>query len=145
MLTIGITRGNGKQKLRVCKIFECLGISVYNADLEAKKLYATDLSLQTEMITTFGPEIYREGKFNPKTLADIVFSNPEKLNLLNRLVHPRVRANMLEWRKNQKGPYCIREAALLIESGAYRDVDELILVSCPEEIRINVGVAVQWK
>ncbi|MBL7765086.1 MAG: dephospho-CoA kinase [Chitinophagaceae bacterium] len=137
MLTIGITGGIGSGKTTVCKIFECLGIPVYNADLQAKKLYDTDLILKTEIITAFGSDIYIDEKFNPKKLAELVFSNPEKLTLLNSLVHPRVRANMLEWRKKQKGPYCIREAALLIESGAYRDVDDLILVSCPEEIRIK--------
>ncbi len=137
MLKIGITGGIGSGKTTVCEIFELLGISVFNADDSAKILMVTDTLLISEIKRAFGVESYLEdGALNRKHIADLVFSNPEKLALLNSFVHPAVFRAMDIWTLKQNGSYVLKEAALLFESGSYLKNDLNILVSAPEELRI---------
>lgn len=136
MLSIGITGGIGSGKSVVCNIFKVLGIPVYDADTEAKNLYDTDEDLKQQIVDNFGVDMYDAGKFNRKKMADIVFHSPEKLSLLNSLVHPRVITHANTWFQKQNAAYAIKEAALLIESNSYKNCDKIILVTCPLETRI---------
>lgn len=137
MLKVGITGGIGSGKSTVCMIFKCLGIPVYFADTEAKELYNTDHQLKSEIIKHFGEAVYEAGFFSAKKMRDIVFDSNEKLNLLNSLVHPKVKKHSDDWFAKQKASYAIKEAALLIESGTYQYLDLLILVKAPLEQRIK--------
>lgn len=137
MLKIGITGGMGSGKTTVCKIFQCLNIPVYDADFEAKQLYHTDEQLREEIILNFGTDILLNHQINFGLLANKIFNHPEKRQILNALVHPRVKAHSAAWFKNQEGPYAIKEAALLIESGAYLQLDSLIFVQASKETRIQ--------
>ena len=137
MLKIGITGGMGSGKTTVCKIFQCLNIPVYDADFEAKQLYHTDLQLREEILQNFGTDILLNDQINFGLLAEKIFNKPEKRQTLNALVHPRVKAHSAAWFKNQVGPYAIKEAALLIESGAYLELDSLIFVRASKETRIQ--------
>lgn len=137
MLKVGITGGIGSGKTTVCKIFQSLGVPVYYADDEAKKLYDSDEALKQEMIKFFGPAIYPNGYFDRHQLKAIVFNDEKKLHLLNQLVHPRVIQHAENWMKSQTAPYVLKEAALLIESTANTTVDKVILVSCALEKRIE--------
>lgn len=137
MRKIGITGGIGSGKSTVCAIFESMGIPVYNADHEAKQLYTTDLQLKQDIIQLFGDDVYPNDIFHAPSLAAKVFGNPKRLALLNQCVHPRVKQHAIDWMQRQQSPYIIKEAALLIESGAYHDVDTCILVQCPLELRIQ--------
>jgi dephospho-CoA kinase len=139
MLKIGLTGGIGSGKTTICKVFQCLGIPVYSSDSESKKILDTDPDAKFELQKLFGKEVYHEeGYLNRKKLAQLVFGNPEALLKLNRLVHPLVRNHFLAWvKENKKAPYIIKEAAILIESGAYKDVDAILFVSSPEEKRIT--------
>ena len=137
MLKIGVTGGIGSGKTTICKIFEVLGVPVYYADTEAKALMESDNSLVENIKEIFGDEIYSEGKLNRKKLSDIVFENSEKLAQLNALVHPAVISHSQNWFLSQKMPYVIKEAALLFESGSYEDLDKIIMVYAPREIRIT--------
>jgi dephospho-CoA kinase len=111
---------------------------VYNADIAAKKLMLWDADLRKLLQENFGAEIFPvEGTFNRQQLAATVFNNKEKLNLLNSLVHPAVKKDYAAWLLKQSSPYCIREAAILFESGSNVGLDKTILVDAPETIRIN--------
>lgn len=136
-LQIGITGGIGSGKSLVCKIFNLLGISVYDADSHAKALMTTDGILVTQIQKEFGDLSYhKDGSLNREWLASHVFSGTDKLQRLNSLVHPRVGADYQRWLEaHPEEPYVLKEAALLFESGSYRLLDKIIVVSAPEEVR----------
>lgn len=138
MLKIGITGGIGSGKTTVCRIFELLEVPVYYADDRAKKLYNEDGRLQEDLKSTFGYEIFdQHNKLNKAKLADIVFNNPSALAQLNKLVHPAVRRDFTRWMQTQDAFYVIQEAALLVETGSYQNLDYLITLTTPLETRIQ--------
>ena len=137
MLKIGITGGIGSGKSTVAKLFEVLGIPVYYADDAAKQLMNENDALKQQVQKEFGKEAYTNGKLNRKYIADIVFSNPEKLELLNSLVHPATLKDADEWMNKQTTPYTIKEAALIFESGAEKYLDKVIGVYAPSPLRIQ--------
>lgn len=139
MLKVGITGGIGSGKTTVCKIFEMLGIPVYYADDRAKWLMTHDPELMRAISNTFGQDAYSpEGQLNRAYLAKVVFGHDEKLAQLNALVHPAVFRDGSEWHHSQtETPYTLREAALLFESGSYRAIDKMIVVTAPLPLRIT--------
>ena len=138
MLKIGITGGIGSGKSTVCRIFEVLGIPVFYADAVAKNLMTEDTVLKQGIIAQFGPESYLpNGSLNRPHLASIVFNQQKELEKLNALVHPAVFRAFDTWAAQQKAPYVIKEAALLFESGSYQMCDQNILVTAPENLKIE--------
>ena len=134
---IGLTGGIGSGKTTIAKYFETLGIPVYIADEEAKKMLDLPETVQ-EIAGAFGKEVLAEGKADRKKLAAAVFNNPEKLELLNSIIHPKVRKHFLQWvEANSDKRILIKEAAILFESGSYKDCDAVILVTAPKEVRIQ--------
>lgn len=136
-LQIGITGGIGSGKSLVCKIFQCLGVPVYDADSHAKGLMTTDGILVSEIKKEFGELSYNLDKtLNRDYLSRTVFNNPERLEALNKLVHPRVGTNYKQWVEQKKNyPYILKEAALLFESGSNQSMDKVIVVYANEELR----------
>jgi dephospho-CoA kinase len=139
MLKIGLTGNMGGGKTTVSKIFEILGIPVFYADDEAKKIMITDERLANEIKSAFGDISYFDnGTLNRKHIAAIVFNNEAKLAQLNSLVHPAVFRAFDAWVKNfDDAPYVLKEAALLFESDAYKVCDYTIMVQAPLENRIR--------
>lgn len=137
MLRIGLTGGIGSGKTTIAKIFEVLGIPVYYADVEAKRIMNEDTELRTSIIKEFGESAYSEGKLNRAYISSIVFSNNYKLELLNSLVHPATIRDADSWMQKQDAPYVIKEAALLFESGAAEHLDQIIGVFAPVSLRIK--------
>jgi dephospho-CoA kinase len=138
-LQIGITGGIGSGKSLVCRIFSCLGIPVYDADRRAKALMTTDGILMSQIRKEFGDLSYdEEGNLNRTFLASTVFPNAEKLDRLNSLVHPRVGEDYNNWYKSVGNtPYVLKEAALLFESGSFNQMDKVIVVFAPVELRVK--------
>jgi dephospho-CoA kinase len=138
MYQVGITGGIGSGKTLVCSILEVLGIPVYYADREARKLMDTNAALRKKIEELFGKESYREGALDRKYVGGRVFGNRELLEQLNRLVHPVVREDYRSWAGERKGvPYVVEEAAVLFESGASRFMDRTVLVYAPEALRMK--------
>ncbi len=137
MLKIGLTGGIGSGKSMVAKLFEVLGVPVYYADEASKKLMNENEQLKQQLIFHFGKESFLDDKLNRTYLANIVFNNQEKLELLNSLVHPATIADAAAWFHKQESPYVIKEAALLFESGTAADLDYVIGVYAPETVRIK--------
>ncbi|HRN95439.1 MAG TPA: dephospho-CoA kinase, partial [Chitinophagales bacterium] len=135
------TGGIGSGKTTACKLFEKLGVPVYYADNRAKELMVDDKQLRHSIIQNFGAESYLEdGSLNRLYLSSVVFSEEKKLELLNSLVHPVVAADSESWNsilERKNFAYSLREAALLIETGSYKLLDKLIVVTAPEEDRIK--------
>lgn len=134
---IGLTGGIGSGKTTIANEFQALGVPVYIADDEARKLMQS-----TEVIkaikTIFGDTVFDDDKLNREKLAQIVFNDPEKLAQLNTIVHPAVKKHFSEWILNHKdAPFIIYEAAILFESGSYKKCDLIITVTAPIEIRIQ--------
>ena len=137
---VGITGGIGSGKTTVCKLFEQLGVPVYYADDRAKYLMQHEHHLIDEIKKHFGAEVYTDGQLNRKQLSEKVFKDKAKLAILNSLVHPAVFHDVAMWMAEQeekKQPYSLKEAALLVETGSYKDLDKLIVVTAPLDIRIK--------
>jgi dephospho-CoA kinase len=138
MIRVGLTGGIGSGKSLICTIIEKLGVPVYYADAEARRLMSQDPVLKTGIMDLFGERVYRGGELDRKYLAGLVFGDKEKLAALNALVHPSVREDFISWAaKRNEAPYVVEEAAILFESGAHRVLDRTVLVTAPEEVRIS--------
>lgn len=137
MLKVGLTGGIGAGKSTVAHIFEVLGIPVYHADQEAKRLMQTNPSLIEKIKNAFSEKAYVEGALNRKFLSSLVFNDKQKLELLNSIVHPFTIQDGLEWMKRQTSPYAIKEAALIFESGNQGEFDAIIGVFAPPALRIH--------
>lgn len=139
MLEIGITGGIGAGKSVVCRVFQTLGIPVYDADSRAKGLMVNDPVLVENIKAEFGQQAYTpEGALNRAYLAKTAFHDPERLARLNALVHPRVGVDYKQWtKKNQAAPYLLKEAALLFESGSYQQLDYIITVRASVDVRVR--------
>lgn len=137
MKTIGLTGGIGSGKTTVAKMFEALGVPIYIADIEAKKLMHTSLEIRKELQNLLGEEVYKNNVLDRAFMAALIFNDTALLEKVNKIIHPRVEAHFQEWKKSQKATYCIKEAAILFENGGYKRCDKTILVLTDENIRIK--------
>ena len=137
MLRIGITGGIGSGKSTIAKVFSTLGIPVYYADDAAKRLMNADDELKQNIQKHFGPETYKNGLLDRSYLGKLVFDDPYKLELLNKLVHPVTINDASVWMIKQNAPYVIKEAALLFETSAQEGLDYIIGVFAPKHLRLH--------
>ena len=139
MLRIGITGGIGSGKSVVARLFAALGVPVYDSDSRAKWIMANDLVLREQLVAAFGPETYTAAGLPNRThLIQHVFADANRVEQLNALVHPRVGLDFETWAGVHTAtgqPYVLKEAALLYESGSYRQLDRIITVFAPPEVR----------
>lgn len=145
MIKVGITGNMGSGKTTICNIFAALGIPIYDADSRAKALML-EPRLKNQIIALFGTDAYDlQGQLNTPYISQQAFSDATLLTQLNALVHPAVAEDAKAWHEAQSGPYTLREAALLIESESYKQLDRLILVTAPEKMRVQrVQMRNQW-
>lgn len=136
-LLVGLTGGIGAGKSTVAKIFSLLSVPVYNADDRAKWLMAHNEALRKALVTAFGEEAYLDtSTVNRSFLAGKVFSNRENTEIINGLVHPAVRKDFKKWAAIQESSYVLKEAALIFETGSYKELDKTINVSSPLKTRV---------
>lgn len=135
---IGLTGGIGSGKSTVANYIASKGIPVYIADEEAKKLMELP-EVIASIQGIFSENVLDEfGKLNRKKIADLVFNSPTQLTQLNNIVHPLVKNHFIEWLKiHSNAPFVIKEVAILFETGGDKACDKVILVTAPEEIRIE--------
>ena len=137
-LKVGITGGIGSGKSYVAKVFKALGVPFYDADKVARSIMEDNEGLRADLRAAFGDAVYlADGHLDRPYLSSIVFGDQAKLDLLNSIVHPVVIKHGDDWAKAQPGPYSLKEAALLFESGSYKKLDYTILVVAPEDLRIQ--------
>ena len=139
MKKIGITGGIGSGKSTVCQVFRALGVPIYEADERAKWLTTHDPILRADLVRLLGPQAYdAAGQYNRAFVAAQVFTNPALLGQLNNLIHPRVQADTLRWSENYGHlPYVIKEAALMNAAGQGNDLEAVVVVLAPLDLRIR--------
>lgn len=139
MLRIGVTGGIGSGKSTICNIFKNLGVPIFTSDEVGKEILSNDESVKQEVMKKFGKDMYNaQGDLDRERLASLVFNDQEALNDLNTIVHPKVSEAFDLWcQEHEKSPYVIKEAAILLESGAYHDLDKIIHVFAPKDERIK--------
>ena len=136
MKKIGLTGGIGVGKTYVSKVFQQMGIPIFNADEQAKKCMVEDANLKAAVQLAFGESMYLEGVLQKEELAQIVFNNTKNLAKLNALVHPIVKQKFEDWCTLQSASMVIKEAAILFESDAHLGLDAVVCVSAAEKLRI---------
>jgi dephospho-CoA kinase len=136
-LKVGVTGGIGSGKTTVCRIFSVLGIPVFSADSEARIIMDSNQDVIRQVNELVGKDMYTLGSLDRIEMAKLIFSNRMLLDGINRIIHPVVSRQYLNWEKNQDAPYSIFEAAILFESGSSKLLDKVITVIAPEEQRIE--------
>ena len=137
MKVLGLTGGIGSGKTTVAKFFQELGVPVYIADDEAKKLMHENQVLKEKISSLFGREAYKDGVLDRKFIASQVFQDKEKLEQLNAVVHPAVAEDFEHWKRQQSFSYVVYEAAILFERGGHSRNDFNLLVTAPHEVKVQ--------
>ncbi|KOS08436.1 dephospho-CoA kinase [Flavobacterium akiainvivens] len=133
---IGLTGGIGSGKSTIAGFFAQMGVPVYIADDEAKKiLYLPDTVMRLKDV--FGDAVFTDGIPDRAKIAALVFNDKQKLEQLNGIIHPAVAKHFTDWVQGQSAPFVIKETAILFESGSYRTCDAIITVTAPEEVRVG--------
>lgn len=135
---IGLTGGIGSGKSTVAKYIASKGVPVYIADDEARVIMLNE-EVIAEIQAVFSDNILtNENTLDRVKIANIVFNNPDKLKELNEIVHPKVKKHFTNWlKRHKKDPFIVKEVAILFETGGDKDCDAVILVTAPEEIRLQ--------
>ena len=134
---IGVTGGIGSGKSIIGQILSTMGYPVYYSDQEAKWVMNNDPELRKELIAVFGKEAYLDNELNRTFLAEKIFTSPELKEKINQIVHPKVRKRFSDFVANSSSPFVFNEAAILFETGGYKDFDATILVIADKETRIQ--------
>lgn len=137
-IKIGITGGIGSGKSIVSRLLEVMGVPVYLSDSEAKRLTASDPTIRQELIALVGDEVYVDGALNKAFLASYMFGHPERVAAVNQIIHPKVKEDFRQWvNAHSHEPVVAIESAILIEAGFKEEVDKVVMVYAPLEIRID--------
>jgi dephospho-CoA kinase len=134
---VGLTGGIGSGKTTVATMFKDLGVPVYIADVEAKKLTNSSKVIRKKLIELLGENVYRDTELNREYVAKCIFNDKALLKSVNQIIHPKVRAHFKRWVKKQDSAYCIKEVAILFENGGHKDCDFTILITAPRDIKIK--------
>ncbi len=137
MMLVGLTGGIGSGKTTVAKMFMELGVPVFIADTEAKRLMKSSKVIRRKLIQLFGEEAYVDSVLNKPFIASKIFNDKEMLKKMNAIVHPKVGKRFKKWVQKQDAPYVISEVAILFENGSYKNYDSIIIVTAPEKERIK--------
>lgn len=136
-MIVGVTGGIGSGKSSVCRVFNNLGIPVFDADNEARKITESDQFVMSRLSELSGMDLYTSGSLDRRLLASLIFNDRKLLAEVNLLIHPLIFDSFRSWVARQQAPYVIMEAAILFESGAESLVDKTVSVTAPEEERIE--------
>ena len=135
---IGITGGIGAGKSTVSTICKHLGFKVYNSDQRAKEIVSEDSIIKKKLISFFGNNIYKNGVLNRKFLSDKIFNDKSSLQQINSIIHPAVKKDFNCWVTNNSNEKILfKESALLFESGAYKELDKIILIVSDKNLRVS--------
>ncbi len=140
MKVVGITGGIGSGKSIICSVIEKIGFPVFYSDKEAKEILVSDKDVIKELTSLIGVELYKDGVFHKEVLANKIFNDPSIKEKVNHIIHPKVREKFSQWVNLQKSSIVFNEAAILFETGMYKNYDATVLVTAPMPIRINRAV-----
>ena len=141
MIKIGITGGIGSGKSVVASLFQLLGVPVYIADEESKRLTNQSMTIRRQLIAHYGEAIYTAEGLNKPLLAAKIFQDPAQRRIVNGIIHPEVKHHFEAWAAQQETPLCAIESAILFESGFDQVVDTHLMVYAPKALRIERATA----
>lgn len=137
MLRIGLTGGIGSGKSTVAALFAAHGVPVIDADQIAHRLTQSGTAVTNQILQAFGPDITGAGGgINRKRLAQRVFANHSERTLLENILHPLIRAEMLRAQEGLSAPYCLLVIPLLVEAGQRDLVDRVLVIDVEEDAQI---------
>lgn len=140
-IKIGITGGIGSGKSVVSRLLEVIGIPVYISDLESKRITQTDERIRRELCALIGDGVFQDGVLNRPLLAAYLFGHPDHAKEINGIIHPRVKDDFRQWAVcNDSIGLVGLESAILIESGFKEEVDFVVMVYAPIEVRIERAI-----
>ena len=137
MIVLGITGGIGSGKTTVSEMFSSIGVPVYNADIEAKKIMESSESVKAKICSKFGDRAYVNGNLNKNFISEKIFKNKSLLNDINKIVHPEVYSHFSEWQSSLNSLYVVKEVAILFELKTENQFNFILTVTAPEKIRIQ--------
>ncbi len=140
MLKIGLTGGIGSGKTTVTELFSSLGIPIIDADLIAREVTAPGQPALPEISRLFGGQIVdNSGQLKRRELREIIFSNPEKRQQLEAILHPLIRQRILEKSSDasHNAPYCILSIPLLLENHWQSAVERVLVIDTPEQQQLQ--------
>lgn len=137
MKVVGLTGGIGSGKTTVSNMFKDLGVPVYIADVEAKKLMNSSEVIKRKLIDLFGPKAYENNELNRTFIASKIFNGNANLEKMNAIIHPKVAKHFKQWLQKQNSPYVIKEAAIIFEHNTQSQYDAIITVIADKEMRIS--------
>jgi dephospho-CoA kinase len=138
MYKVGITGGIGTGKSTVCRIFSFLGIPIYDADSRAKWLTENNEEIRAALIAQFGEPVFTGSILNRTYLASVAFKDARSTNRLNSIIHPAVAEDFISWSLLQTSAlYVLKEAALFYEAGTAHEMDAMIVVTAPIDLRMK--------
>lgn len=141
VIKIGITGGIGSGKSVVSRLLEIMGIPVYVSDTEAKRITQTDEVIRRKLCALVGQEVFQGGELNRSMLATYMFGHPEHIKEVNGIIHPRVKNDFRQWAAQFENEQLVgMESAILIESGFREEVDFLVMVYAPLEVRVERAI-----
>ena len=137
-IRIGITGGIGSGKSVVSRLLELMGVPVYVSDIETRRLMVEDVQIRRELVSLLGEDVYQGGRLNKPLLASYLFGSAAHAARVNGIVHPRVKDDFRRWcRLHVSDRWVGMESAILLEAGFRREVDVVVMVSAPLEVRIR--------
>lgn len=135
---IGVTGGIGSGKTTIVNYIHTKGYPVYIADDAGKKVMQQPKVIQQVNALFEGKVLLDDGSLDRSKIASLVFNDEQLLSALNQIVHPAVASDFEEFKKqNSQQPLVFKEAAILFESGSYKDCDATILITAPLNVRID--------
>ena len=137
MKRIGITGGIGSGKSFVSEIIKAMGYPVFNSDFAARDIMNNNNDTIKFVINNFGSSSYHNGRINKAYLSKLFFSDPEKLKIINKHVHPKVRDQFDVFCNERNSNLIFNESAIIFETGIQNRFDAVVLILSPKELRIK--------
>lgn len=142
-MVIGLTGGIGSGKTIAAGMFKELGVDVVYADQVGRDLLDNDINIINQVVSRYGNKVLVKNnkadkpRFNKLVLRNIIFNNENEKIWLEELLHPLINQNIIDFIQASKTPYCILEAAILIESRFHKLVDKVLVIDCSEQEQIS--------
>lgn len=137
VLTVGLTGGVASGKSTVGRVWSTLGVPFYEADRWAIWLMESSQEIVGHIKRLLGANAYTsDGRLNRAYMAELIFNNDELRREVEQIVHPAVRRHFWEWARAQQAPYVVLESAIIFETGLHKELDLVVDVYAPVELRL---------
>ncbi len=137
MKKIGLTGGIGSGKTTISKVFKLLKVPIYYSDKAAKNIIRKNSYVKNQIFKRFGKQVMTNNTIDNRKLSILLFNDKKKIKIINNIIHPLVKKDFNKWCEKKKNKYIIKESALLFSSNSHLELDEIIFIKSPIELRIK--------